>query len=193
MKKLFVAVLVFASVSCYSQGISSGSYSMGFGTGDLAEHTGTVSFRGFTVDFRKLVTPNVAVGIELGWNTFYSERSDDVYTIGNLSYSGKQYRYNNQFPMLVRADYYLKPGETVNPFFGLGLGTMFSMKATDMGQYRFEDEAWQFAMKPEFGIEYEVNPASALLVSVKYYGGFKGGDLPAQGYFTINVGMVFKN
>jgi hypothetical protein len=27
----------------------------------------------------------------------------------------------------------------------------------------------------------------------KYYYGFKAGDLPAQGFFTINVGFIFEN
>jgi len=29
------------------------------------------------------------------------------------------------------------------------------------------------------------------MIASKYYYGFKAGDLPAQGYFTINVGFVF--
>jgi opacity protein-like surface antigen len=193
MKKLLILILVAAVSPAFSQGLTSASYSMGFGTGDLGDHTGMASFRGFTVDFRKLVQPNIAVGIELGWNVFYDDKLDDVYTRGNVSYSGKQYRYNNQFPMLVRGDYYLKPGEKINPYVGFGLGTMFSMKATDMGQYRFEEDAWQFAIKPEVGVEFELNPAANAFIAAKFYNGFKGGDLPNQGYFTINVGMVFKN
>lgn len=193
MKKLIILLLVAVSTPAFSQGLTSASYSVGFGTGDLADHTGRASFRGFTVDFRKLVQPNVAVGIELGWNVFYDEKPDDVYRIGNVSYSGRQYRYNNQFPMLVRADYYLKPGEKVNPYVGFGLGTMFSMKTTDMGQFRFEEDAWQFAIKPEVGVEIELNPAANAFIGVKYYSGFQGGDLPGQGYFALNLGMVFKN
>ena len=33
--------------------------------------------------------------------------------------------------------------------------------------------------------------ALASPLTPKYYYGFKAGDLPAQGYFTINVGFVF--
>jgi hypothetical protein len=36
----------------------------------------------------------------------------------------------------------------------------------------------------------EIAPG-VLIVASKYYYGFKAGDLPAQGYFTINTGLVF--
>lgn len=193
MKKLLFVILISASVTGFSQTVTSVQYSMGFGTGDIADHTGAASFRGFTFEVLKLVQPNVAVGLELGWNVFYSETPNDVYTVGNLSYSGKQWRYNNQFPMLISGRYYIKPGEQINPYAGFGLGTMFSMKATDFGQYRFEQDAWHFAMKPEVGIEFEINPEFALSVAAKYYYGLEGGDLPSQGYFALNVGFVFKN
>jgi hypothetical protein len=31
------------------------------------------------------------------------------------------------------------------------------------------------------------------MIASKYYYGFKAGDLPAQGFVTINVGFVFTN
>jgi hypothetical protein len=33
---------------------------------------------------------------------------------------------------------------------------------------------------------------ASLAISGKYYYGFKAGDLPAEGYFTINLGVVIK-
>jgi opacity protein-like surface antigen len=191
MKKIFLFLFVVTVIPAFSQSITSLQYSMGFGTGDLGDFIGTPSFRGFTLDFRKLVQPNVGVGIDVGWNVFYNEKSNDVYTVGDLSYSGKQWRYNNQVPILAAVDYYLKPGEQINPFVGLGIGTMFSRRNTDMGQYTLQQDAWHFALRPEAGILYEVNPEFALSVTGKYYYGFEAGDLPAQGYFALNFGFVF--
>jgi hypothetical protein len=37
----------------------------------------------------------------------------------------------------------------------------------------------------------EAAPGTSLMVASKYYYGFKAGDLPAQGYVTVNVGFVF--
>lgn len=192
MKKILFILLSVIGSSAFAQSLTAVQYSMGFGTGDLGDFVSKPSFRGFTIDFRKLVQPNIGVGFELGWNVFYEEKASDVYTTGNLSYSGKQWRYNNQFPLLGAVDYYLKPGESLNPFVGLGLGTMYSLRNTDMGQYTLEEDAWHFALRPEVGLLFEANPNMSLAVTGKYYYGFEAGDLDAQSYFALNVGFVFK-
>ena len=191
MKKIFVILLSVIALSASGQSLTAIQYSVGFGTGDLGDFVSPASFRGFTIDYRKLVQPNIGVGFDIGWNVFYEERGYDTYTQGTVSYSGKQYRYNNQFPMLVAADYYLKPGEQINPFAGLGIGTMYSLRNTDMGQYTFEQDAWNFALRPEVGVLFEANPNMSLALTAKYYYGFEAGDLPAQSYFALNVGFVF--
>ena|SRR5688572_9684333 len=193
MKKTLLLFLIVASIPAFSQTLTSIEYSMGFGTGNMSAFVKPASFRGFTFDLRKMVQPNVGVGIELGWNVFYDELPNDVYTIGNTSYSGKQYHYDNKFPMLASADYYFMPGDRVNPFVGFGLGTLFSMRTTDMGQYRFEDEGWHFAVKPEAGVLFEVNPSMGFSVTAKYYYGFETSELRPQGYFALNFGLVFMN
>ena len=193
MKKILLACFVIFSIPAFSQSYTSLQYSMGFGTGDLGDFIDKPSFRGVTLDFRKLVQPNIGVGVDLGWNVFYSEESNGVYTRENLSVSGRQFRYNNQIPLLVAVDYYLQPGEQINPFVGMGIGTMYSRRNTDMGQYTLEEEAWHFAIRPEIGILYEVNPDFSFSVTGKYYVGFEAGDLPTQNYFALNFGFVFKN
>jgi outer membrane protein len=192
MKKILLLLLITVSVPALSQNLTSLQYSMGFGTGDLGDFIDKPSFRGVTLDYRKLVQPNIGVGIDIGWNVFYSEQAYDVYTIENLSYSGKQYRYNNQIPVLFAADYYLSPDEPINPFVGFGVGTMYSRRNTDMGQYTLKQDAWHFAIRPEIGILYEVSSDVSFSVTGKYYMGFEAGDLDAQNYFALNFGFVFK-
>lgn len=194
MKKILFIILAFSATSAFAQSnLTAIQYSIGFGTGDLGDYIGKTSFRGFAIDYRKLIQPNVGVGIDIGWNVFYHGRPDEVYTLGNLSYSGKQYRYNNQFPFLLAADYYFQPGEKVNPFAGFGMGIMYSRRETDMSVYAFEQDAVNFTIRPEIGILYELNPELSFKVSGKYYYGFEAGDLPAQGYFTLNLGFVITN
>ena len=191
MKKIFIILLSAVALSSSGQSLTALQYSIGFGTGDLGDFVSPASFRGFTIDYRKLVNPNIGVGFEVGWNVFYEEKAYDTYTVGTVSYSGKQYRYNNQFPMLFAADYYLKPGEDINPFAGLGIGTMYSLRNTDMGQYTVEEDAWNFALRPEIGVLFAANPDMSLSVTGKYYYGFEAGDLPAQSYFALSLGFVF--
>jgi outer membrane protein len=192
MKKL-IYILLFSmfSTAAFSQGgIFAMEYSMGFATGNLHDYINQASFRGFTMDYRKLAQPNIGIGFDLSWNAFYEKMPYDTYTKGTVSLSGKQYRYSNHFPMLLAADYFLKPDQELNPFVGLGIGTMYTLRNTDMNLYTLEQDAWQFSLRPELGIIIEPTPGVGFMLCGKYYYGFKGGDLDAQGFFTINVGLV---
>jgi len=194
MKKILIILITLSASTAFAQNnLTAVQYSLGFGTGDLGNYIGNTSPRGFSIDYRRLIQPEVGVGFELGWNVFYDARPDDIYTLGNLSYSGKQFRYNNQYPLLLAADYYFQPGEKINPFAGFGMGIMYSRRETDMGVYAFTRDAVNFTIRPEIGILYEMNPNLAFKVSSKYYYGFEAGDLPAQGYFTLNFGLVIIN
>ncbi len=193
MKKILFILFSVVASSAFAQSLTNVQYSMGFGSGDLGDFISKPSFRGFTVDFRKLVQPNLGVGFELGWNTFYEAKNYDTYTTGTLSVSGKQYRYNNQFPAVFAVDYYFQPEEKINPFAGLGLGTMYSIRYTDMGQYTLKQDAWHFLLRPEAGIIINANPNLSFAITGKYYYGFAAGDLDAQSYFALSFGFVFKN
>ena len=193
-KTLFIAL---ASILTYSslqaqQHNSALTYSMGFGTGDLGDFIGKVSFRGVTFDYRRMVQDNVGVGLTFGWNAFY-EGTDGTYTLDNQSLNGKQYRYSNNFPMLVNGAYFLKPGASVNPFFGLGIGTMYTLRNTDMNLYTLEQDAWNFLLQPEFGVQIMANDVTTFHISAKYNHGFAAGSEldNAQSYFTLNVGLAF--
>jgi hypothetical protein len=193
MKKIFfiAILLLFASWAFSQTSLTALQYSMGFGTGDMHDYIAPASFRGFTIDYRKFVSSNVGVGVDIGWNVFYDELPPAEYAYNKRTYYGKQWRYSNHFPMLVSADYYVNPGEKISTFASLGVGTMYSRQNTDMGQYTFEKEAWHFVLRPEVGMLINAATGMGFKISSKYYYGFKAGDLPAQGYVTINVGFVF--
>jgi outer membrane protein len=195
MKKLILISALFVMIlasHANAQSLTTVSYSMGVATGDLADYTPNFSGRGFTIDYRKMVQPNIGVGFYTGWNVFYDEVLYDTYTIENRSLSGKQYRYENSIPMMIAADYYLKPGEDLNPFIGLGIGSIYNKRNTDMGIYRFEQDAWTFAFAPQVGFYYSVNSSSGVSVAAKYNLGFAGGDFnSSQSYLSLNIGFLF--
>ncbi len=192
MKKILIIIFSFACLNTFAQGnIVNIQYAIGFGTGDLGDFIGSPSFRGFVFDYRNKINDNVGLGLEVGWNVFYEESDYDTYTKDNLSLTGKQWRYNNQLPMLFAADYYFSPDQTVNPFAGLGIGTMYSRRNTDMGTYSIEEEAWHFALRPELGVIYEVSSGFGLAATAKYYIALESGDLPTQSYVSLNLGLVF--
>jgi len=197
MKKIFIAIctlMVFGLTTIQAQSKTSLTYAVGFGTGDLGEFISQPSFRGANVDFRQMTNDKMGIGFSLGWNVFYEEKSHDTYTFENQSLTGKQYRYSNFVPMLASFDYYLTAGQKINPFIGLGTGVMYSRRNTDMNLYTIEQDAWNFTLQPQIGIEIDNNLSSSFTVIAKYFNGFAAGDLSAdQSYFTINVGWTFKS
>lgn len=194
MKKLFyIFLLILMATPVMAQrSFNTWNYSMGFTSGDLNEYIGKASFRGVTYDYTKLVTDNVGVGLELGWSTFYEEMGYGTYSTGNFDYSGKQWRYSNHLPMLFTLNYYTFTSSGLIPYAGIGIGTIYAERRTDMGTWAFTKDAWEFALKPEIGVIFDTGGAGVSL-SGKYYYGFAAGDLDAQSYFTINIGFVFIN
>jgi hypothetical protein len=193
MKRIIIiALFSVLTLSAFPQGsLVALQYSVGFGTADMHDYISSTSWRGFTFDYRGMVQSNIGVGFEMGWNVFYKEMPDDVYEYERVTYAGKQWRYSNHFPALLAADYYIRQGEMISAYAGLGLGVMYSLQNTDLGTYTFEKDAWHFALRPELGVLIEAAPGTSLTLATKYYYGFKAGDLPAQAYFTVNVGFVF--
>lgn len=196
MKKLiYIAAFLFVWVTnpLSAQTNTALTYSMGFATGDLSDFISKTSFRGVTLDFRSMTRPDLGIGFSLGWNTFYESKDYDTYTVGTESLSGKQYRYSNHVPMLVSFDYYLKPGEKVSPFFGIGTGVVYTRRNTDMNLYTLKQEAWNFAFQPQIGVQLNNSITSATTIMLKYYYGLKAGDLvEPQSYLALNVGFVFR-
>jgi len=195
MKKTIFFILVIClavpGIIKAQNGYTSIQYQMGFAMGDLGDYIGKASFRGAVFDYQKNLSSNASVGLELGWNTFYEKKDYDTYTVEPYSVSGIQYRYSNMFPMLVTAEYYFMDEGAVKPYFNLGIGTMYTIRNTDMGVWRLEEKAWQFGLKPELGIIYEVGYNSAVKLEAKYYMGIGGSKLETQGYLGISAGMVF--
>lgn len=196
MKKIIVITifcfLFFANKGYSQQTYFSASYDIGFAGGDLSDYISKTSFRGTTLGFRGYVTNNIVAGVDVGWNVFYDRMDYDTYSVDTRSISGVQYRYSNQVPIFAAVDYMIQPGEKINPFVGIGLGTMYSNRETDMGMYLMKETAWHFAIKPEAGAIIEYNRAIDLKLSAQYITGIKAGDLPTQSYFSLCFGFIFK-
>ena len=195
MKKIF-ALAIFCSfmginVLFSQEGHFTISYDMSFGLGDLGDFISEPSFRGATAQYRKNLSDNISVGVDAGWNVFYERKDYETYTEGSISLSGIQYRYQNEIPILVSADYMLSTDKNIKPYAGLGIGTIYCERITDMGIWRLEENPWQFAMKPEIGMLYELNGGTALQLALRYNYGFKTEELEGQGYLTIGIGFAF--
>jgi len=194
MKKLlFLLIVSLCMQGLFAQrhGVFILSYPIAFPMGNLKDYISNASFRGINLEFGKEVKPNLIAEIETGWNVFYQEQPEAVYTEGTASISGKQFRYTNSVPIIAGAKWVLKSNNNLIPYAGLGLGTMYSDRSTDFGLYRISTDAWQFCIRPELGITFKSRNGPSAMLGVKYYSSFNSSDLDGQSFLTVNIGVVF--
>lgn len=196
MKKILFVFLLTGIISATQvkaqENIWSIQYSMGFAMGDLKDYNSSASFRGVSFEYRNLIQPAIGIGFETGYNLFYDREDYSSYTRGTETISGVQFRYSHMVPVLAAFDYYLKPDTYFNPFVGLGIGTLYVNRQVDMGMYRWTEDAWQFALRPEIGVMYsKPGMGTEFILAAKYFSGLAAKELDGQQYFTINLGIVF--
>jgi len=189
---MFSTVMSFA-VAYGQQNTFAIQYDISFGSGDLSDYIGKTSFRGASLDYRHGLNANLSVGVSTAWDVFYENKDYASYSYENKTLSGIQYRYQNQVPILAAATYVFQSDKPLKPYVDLGVGTMYTERSTEMGMYYVEQTEWHFALKPEVGVMFSLNPGSALKLAVRYYNGFAAGDLDSQNYFSISTGFVFGN
>lgn len=199
MKKIILTsvlgLLLAGGLQAQTNHVVAFTYSLGFGTGDVNDFISNPSFRGVSFDYRKMLDSNIGLGFSIGWNVFYDALDKDSYEFGNATFTGKQYRHSNHIPMVASGSYYFRTENKIKPFVGLGLGTIYTRRDTDMNLYRLEQEAWNFALQPEVGLLYHLTDGTSAIISGKFNQGFKAGNelTSDQSFFTLNVGFAFTN
>lgn len=193
MKKLLFIVLITGALitPAFAQSSFSIQYAMGFG-GNMNSYVSSTSLQGATFEYKLYPQPNISIGIDAGWNHFYERRAYDTYTKGTLSLTGVQYRTADAIPIFVTTSFYMSPGEKINPYIGLGIGTMYVSRFTDMGIWRLTEDDWHFGLKPEAGILVSANPDMDILFGLRYNYAVATSDTMEQTFLTFNIGFVWK-
>ena len=134
---LLILTIVIASQAVMGQGNFVISYPISLPMGDLKDYIGATSFRGISMEFNKRQKSNLDIGIEASWHVFYERSDKKNYTNETATITGIQYRYTNAVPLLAQVKY-LKTtgGGKATPYAGLGIGTTYVERATDLGLYR---------------------------------------------------------
>jgi len=185
------ALLAAAPLAGTAQNLYMLEYSIAVGTGDLNTFINNPSFRGFNFGYRNMVDDNRAVGLDIGWQTFFEKKDLATYTDGTAALTGVQYRYTNCFTASLQVDHVFADGKDIRPFIGIGAGTMYARRTLDMGLYRVEKDPWQFMLQPEAGVSLYLANGSALILSANYYWGFQTQQLEAQSYVAFGLAYAF--
>jgi hypothetical protein len=183
---LLLPLATFAQDGYTYQGLS---YSMAVPSAGMQDYIDAGSFRGINYEGYHELSPKFAVGWLFGWNVFKSELRNETYVKDNVTLTGNQFRYQNEFPMLIRGLFLLGAPAGIRPYIGAGLGTLCSHRRTDIGLYSIEKNSWHFAVAPEIGIFIPVRD-SKISASVRYNYGVKAGELGEQSFVSFNLGFM---
>lgn len=184
-------LLVFSVIGRAQQNIYILEYPIAIGMGDLGTYIDEPSFRGFNFGYRNLIDNNMAVGVDMGWQTFFEKKDKATYYDGTAALTGIQYRYTNCFTFSAQADYVFSDGKDIRPFVGFGAGTMYARRTLDTGMYRLEKDPWQFMMQPEAGVSIYLDNGNAVMFTANYYWGIKTKELDGQSYLAIGIAYAF--
>lgn len=189
---IIITLILLVSTGIRAQeAYSTLSYSIGIPTGDMADFVETASWRGVAFDYNNLLGQNFALGIGFSWQTFYEELGFQTLTDGTVNLSGSQYNYVNSFPVHLTGSYFFQSESFITPFAGLGVGTIYNMTDLDIGIFRFEENAWQFSVRPEVGMQFEVNYRTGARVSARYFHAFEAENLGSYSHLALTVGIVW--
>jgi hypothetical protein len=193
LKPIFICLIflmpaiTFAQDGYTWQGLT---YSIAVPMSGTEEYISDGSYRGMNYEGTHELSSKFALGWLFGWNVFHIELKNETYTRDNVTITGNQFRYQNEFPMLVRGMYFFGQPDEIRPFAGAGIGVIYNIRRTDIGLYSLKTDAWHFAMAPELGIMIPIGEAK-ITASVRYNYGVKARDLGQQSYISFNLGFMF--
>lgn len=200
MKKILIISIILFGLSPFIKAqMLNLNYQISVPFGDVKDFTDKTSFRGMDLGYHYFLGERFSLGASIGWNVYYQDLkhhtndfkfrgSDESYTI-----TGNQYRYINTVPILAIGRYYLSNSSaSVQPYIGLGLGTSWTEKRLEVGQYASNISRWQFAMSPEIGMYVPLTDQLALNVGAKYNYATKAahGKVPEIQSLSFSVGLI---
>lgn len=200
MKKLLIiAICLFGLSPLLKAQMINLNYQISVPLNQVKDFTDKASFRGFNLEYHHFLGEQFSLGAAVGWDVYYKDKKNST---GNFSFrgnnniytiTGNQYRYINFVPMLAIGRYYFSDATAaVRPYAGLGLGTSWTEKRLEVGQYSSTISRWQFAMAPELGMYIPVTDQFAFNVGARYYYATKAahGRVPEIQQFSFNFGII---
>jgi outer membrane protein W len=193
--KILIAIALLITTTGFSQGnLFTINYTMSFASGETSDFISKASFRGVSFDGRSFLTDNVSIGGHINWTTFYEKLAEDTYTQDKNTITGTQFRYLNSTPILFNAHYYTGVSDQDTRFYvGVGVGTYYMNKETEMGVWSVRDDNWHFGFAPEIGVLIPVAISQAVNVSLKWNYALKSNDTINYSWFGLNVGYAWGN
>lgn len=198
MKKIFMICLLLyvVAIGRTNAQILTVNYRMAAPLGNSHDFISKMSFRGMSTDYHYYLSEHFAVGLSLGWNTYYKHldyHTNNFMLRGEkVTITGDQFRYLNVVPVLVSARYQFTKGDAaVLPYIGVGIGTNWAESRLETGDFVAKEKGWQFAVAPEIGMIIPFCDWVGMNIGAQYQYSAKANGLPDLQDFGVKVGLAF--
>lgn len=192
--KYFLVVLavsvLFLSTAYSQEGRFGLSYNTALPLGGTADFIGKYSWRGFGMEGRWEVSPQLFIGFNSSWNVFYDTESG-TFTEDTRTLTGAQYRYLNSVPVMMTLLKSFGSSSSAIPYAGIGVGTIYSEARKEMGLWQVVSKGWQVGLAPEVGVLFPMAFGNDVFLSIRYNYGFKTSEIDAVSTLGINLGLLF--
>lgn len=196
MKKILILIFFCAGFGILNSKaqILNLNYQMSAPIGDSRNFINKMSFRGASLDYHHFVTDRFAVGLSVGWNTFYKHlnKATGGFLLNGekVTITGDQFRYLNVVPVLASARYFFTDEDAlICPYAGIGIGTNWAESRLEVGHFVAKEEGWQFAFAPEVGCIVPFSEYIGLNLGIRYQYSVKASGLPSLQDLGIKVGI----
>jgi hypothetical protein len=211
MKKIIIIAAMLVSVissKTFSQmggqflqdNVFSFSWQMAFPTGDLKSWLPENSYRGWDIEYTKLLNDHVAVGGHIGWQGYYKKYPRSTYEFPSGSLTTTIFKTYYTIPMHGIVTYYFIPDKFIQPFASFLIGVNYNERDLQFGQYIVEDQSWNFSIAPELGLiipfgelsQWGLNARARYLYNVYQRDGYKGyGEVSGLAYLNVMIGLSY--
>jgi hypothetical protein len=155
------------------------------------------SLSGWRLEYRRMVSKNLSVGVAASWNSFDENFPTNTYYSPNKStaVTTDMIRQVYTVPITLTSHYYFNTKILLfQPFLGVGLGTQYEENNTYFNIYQITENNWGFVARPEIGTLIHFGKESPMkgLVSLGYNWSnnkIESANVTNWSHLAVNVGI----
>jgi len=147
-----------------------------------------LSWRGGMVDIERAASDHVSVGVSVGWHVLSEENTgSSVFPDGAIS--GTALRHVNAVPLMVTGTVSLGPSDGIQPWFGVGGGTVWVENRTEAGTITTEDTNWHRGAMGEVGLRIPRERGATITLGARYQHALAANGVE-RSYVTFSLGYL---
>lgn len=193
MKAITVVLVIFLlAVSAQSKGwMASVDYHVAIPGQEMKPQINNPSLLGFSLDARKFISPQFAVGANLGNQVFYC-KCHNASSLEDNFFGGSQYYFLNTIPLMLTSQYYFNFAKSFKPYLGLNVGGYYAWQRSEKGLVVMDDRKWHWGFAPGAGVLLPVAGTYMNMgTKISFISDSNLGDPQKQLFMSFYVGFSF--